>query len=305
MEKIRIDIQLNPAQVMSRQQLMQSLKENEDVLAFLSKHQLDTSFVEKYVGKFSDYVEVCNTCKKCNGLKNCPYGIQGEYRDLDVQNGKLVITSKMCSYLKEHDNRFAHMKQYVMNHLREDLYEVDFNKIALENESIDYLKSYALIKEWSIHPTKGLYFYGGFGVGKTYLAACVANELISKCIPCLVTNFARIANEVSGMFDGKQQYYDNLNSFPLLVIDDLSAERDSSYMNEIVYYVINTWTSANKPLIVTTNLTGEELKRPKDTRNNRVYSRLFEKCIPYEVKGNHRRNRECVEYTKKFMKGIK
>lgn len=111
MEKIRIDIQLNPAQVLSRQQLMQSLKENEDVLAFLSKHQLDPSFVDKYVGKFSDYVEVCNTCKKCNGLKNCPYGIQGEYRDLDVQNGKLVITSKMCSYLKEHDNRFAHMKQ--------------------------------------------------------------------------------------------------------------------------------------------------------------------------------------------------
>jgi DNA replication protein DnaC len=127
------------------------------------------------------------------------------------------------------------------------------------------------------------------GTGKTYLAASVANELISKGIPCLVTNFARIANEVQGMFEGKQQYYDSLNSFPLLVIDDLSAERKTEYMQEIVFNVIDARYRAKLPLIITTNLTREELMNPDSVTSQRIYSRLFEMCTPIEVKGKDRR----------------
>lgn len=161
----------------------------------------------------------------------------------------------------------------------------------MTNAMKNYVENFETFREEG----KGLLLFGSVGTGKTYLAACVANALINKGVPCLVTNFARIANEVQGKFDGKQQYYDNLNSFPLLVIDDLSAERKTEYMQEIVFNVIDSRYRANLPIIVTTNLTREELMRPADITNQRIFSRLFEMCAPIEVAGKDRRQQTLRE----------
>ena len=136
---------------------------------------------------------------------------------------------------------------------------------------------------------KGLLLYGTVGTGKTFAAACIANALIDKGFPCLVTNFARLINTISGMYDGKQEYIDGLNRFALLVIDDLATEADTEYRNEIVFNIIDSRYRAGLPLIVTTNLTAQELKQSADIRKQRIYSRLFERCIPLEVKGVDRR----------------
>lgn len=136
---------------------------------------------------------------------------------------------------------------------------------------------------------KGLLLFGGVGTGKTFLAACAANALIDRGTPALVTNFARIANTAQGLFEGRQEYFDSLNNFQLLVLDDLSTERQTEYMLEIVYNVIDARYRAKLPLIVTTNLTREELMHPADIRYQRIFSRLFEMCTPIEIAGHDRR----------------
>ena len=136
---------------------------------------------------------------------------------------------------------------------------------------------------------KGLLLFGKTGTGKSFAAACIANALIDKGHPVLMTNFTNIRNAVQGLFDGRQEYFDSFNRFPLLILDDLAAESKTEYMQEIVYDVINTRYLAGLPLIVTTNLTAEELKHPADVTNQRTFSRLFEMCIPIEVTGTDRR----------------
>jgi len=63
-------------------------------------------------------------------------------------------------------------------------------------------------------------------------------------------------------------------------------------MGEIVQNIIDSRYRSGKPLIVTTNLTGEELQNPADIRKQRTYSRLYEMCIPFCVKGNDRRQKK-------------
>jgi DNA replication protein DnaC len=137
---------------------------------------------------------------------------------------------------------------------------------------------------------KGLLLFGGVGCGKTYASACIANALIDKGIPCMVTNFARIANTVQGTFE-KQEVYDSFNRYSLLVLDDLAAERKTEYMQEIVFSVIDSRYRAKLPTIVTSNLTAEAIKNPADVAYQRIFSRLLEMCVPIEVKGEDRRRK--------------
>lgn len=138
----------------------------------------------------------------------------------------------------------------------------------------------------------GLLLCGTVGTGKSFLAAAIANELISQGTPCLMTNFSRIISRISEKFGGDQKYLDNLNRFDLLIIDDLGAERDSEFTWEKVMNVVDARYRAGLPLIVTTNLRPKDLYDPSDIRRQRVFSRLKEMCIFLEVNGTDRRSKK-------------
>lgn len=141
---------------------------------------------------------------------------------------------------------------------------------------------------------KGLLLYGSVGTGKTYSACEVANALIDKGYPVLVTNFARIINSLQATFN-RQEYIDSFNRFPLIVIDDLSAERDTSFANEQVFQIIDARYRIKLPMIITTNLSIEALKNPQDINKQRIYDRILERCFPVEVSGQSRRRKAVRE----------
>ena len=136
---------------------------------------------------------------------------------------------------------------------------------------------------------KGLLLFGGVGVGKTYASACIANALIEKGYPCLVTNFPRLIRTMEDLRQGRQEFLDDLNDYQLLVIDDLATERNTEYMQEFVFQIIDARQQSGLPLIVTTNLSSEELKNPQNIDKKRIYSRLMQMCVPIEIQGVDRR----------------
>ena len=229
-----------------------------------------------------------------------------------LANGKQLKPRCVCKceqerMQEEEDNRKAKELADKVKELRKMGFpDAEMSRFTFENDdrSNEYIsgvaKRYAdnFTTMYSKH--KGLLLFGTVGTGKTYIAACIANALIDRGYTCLVTNFARLTNTINGMYDGKQEYIDGLDRFSLLVIDDLASERDTEYMNEIVTNIIDARYRSGKPMIVTTNLTSEELKNPRDVRKQRIYSRLMEMCIPLEVKGTDRRKKKLIDEKNEF-----
>lgn len=139
----------------------------------------------------------------------------------------------------------------------------------------------------------GILLHGPVGSGKTFFAACIANALLAQEKAAIVTNFATVVNELQSSFSGRQDTLDRLARVPLLVLDDLGIERESSYMQEQVYNIIDTRYRVRKPLIVTTNIPLDDIVHPKDLTYERIFDRVLEMCHPVKVNRPSRR-REAV-----------
>ena len=187
--------------------------------------------------------------------------------------------------------------------------EVDWSKVPVD--TLVWVRDF-ISDEWSEHLWKakrysdnfeafykrktGLLLYGSVGTGKTHVAACVANALIDKGYKVRMTNFGSIVSKLQESFQGRQKYIDDLaENYNLLIIDDLGAERQSEFMKEQIFNVIDSRYRSGKPMIVTTNLTAEQLKKPEDVASGRIYDRILERCHPLKIDGESMRRKKLRE----------
>jgi len=94
-----------------------------------------------------------------------------------------------------------------------------------------------------------------------------------------------ILNELNNSFSGRNEVVDRLCRYPLLIIDDFGMERGTEYALEQIYNIVDSRYRSRKPLIVTTNLTLDEIRHPQDTAHARIYDRLLEMCVPISCIG--------------------
>lgn len=142
------------------------------------------------------------------------------------------------------------------------------------------------VQHWEVlrKNATGLLLWGDVGTGKSLIAGCIANALLDKGVPVIMTNFARLLNKLTDMYAGdRNAYIDSFKRYPLMIIDDLGVERNSEFAREQVFSVIDSRYRSELPMIVTTNLTLEELQHPEDLSRSRIYDRVLERCLPIRV----------------------
>lgn len=143
--------------------------------------------------------------------------------------------------------------------------------------------------------SQGILFWGTVGTGKSYTAACIANELLDRTIPVVMTSFVKILQNIQGNQEEEKVIMSRLDDARLLIIDDLGTERNTDYALEKVYNIIDSRYRSGKPLILTTNMTLKEMQETTDIRYKRIYDRIFEMCFPVRVPGRSWREKEAAK----------
>jgi DNA replication protein DnaC len=147
----------------------------------------------------------------------------------------------------------------------------------------------------------GLLFFGSVGTGKSFYASCIANALLEKCVPALVTNFPWILSQSSGWGDSRTELLNSLQAYAIVIIDDLGVERSTDFAVEQVYVVVDTLYRSGIPIIVTTNLTPAQIKTPNNLGYERIYDRILQNSIPIKMTGPSRRAELAAEKWSKYQ----
>lgn len=171
-------------------------------------------------------------------------------------------------------------------------FEVDEYNKKYFNMAKKYVENFKEIKKENM----GLMLHGSPGTGKTYLAFCIANELISKLTPVIAISSIGLLNKIKETYkrygnEGEYEIIRSLKNASLLILDDLGAESNTEWAKEKLYEIIDSRYRDEKPILITTNLTTNQLKNKLASGDgvHRTYDRIVEMCTQVEVKGRARR----------------
>ena len=172
------------------------------------------------------------------------------------------------------DSRFALQKKMTFA-------SFDAERKGLPQEQQHSLKTaYTAARSFAEHPEGWLILIGGVGSGKTHLAAAIANTryvLGQRClfgaVPELVDSLRQTYASTTANQIGYDQLLNRLKTTPLLILDDFGAEVATPWAKEKLYQIISYRHNAQLPLVITSNLSLDEIAK----RDERIASRLLDK----------------------------
>lgn len=159
------------------------------------------------------------------------------------------------------------IKQSLLNPKFKDL---TFETLDLEGADKTFLtakkRCEVFVEKWNQVREEGLgfYIYGDSGRGKTALTVCVGKALLKNYIPVMFSSFIEIIKQIQSTYNDKSNMSEmslikELTRVPLLIVDDLGAERLNKFQNETIYYIIDTRYKEMMPTIFSSNYSLDEL----------------------------------------------
>ncbi len=125
---------------------------------------------------------------------------------------------------------------------------------------------------------RGLWLMGDVGTGKTTLAMIVSKAALDAGRSVAIYSLPRLLNLIRGAIEteaGMVGFLERLAAVDLLHIDDLGVENTTEWVLEQLYSIVNTRYEDERTMIVTTNLSYEQLV---DQLGERTVSRLVAIC---------------------------
>ncbi len=230
-----------------------------------------------------NYNKIKYNCEKCNDTgfienEKCSC-LKERIREAEYEKsgiGKLIKTQNFDTFS---------FKYYSDEKNKKGLSPLDLIKLA-HTEAHNFCDNF--------NETKNILFYGNSGLGKTFLSSCIAKEIIDKGFFVKFISGSRLFSTYEdykfnrGDMGKNKEIIDEVYNADLLIIDDLGTENKNQNNSSFLYDVLNERILNDKKIIITTNLSVDEMS---SFYTPRFISRLYESFKTIKLEGeNIRKN---------------
>lgn len=218
-------------------------------------------------------------CKHCGGLGY----LRNDYPIGHPEFGKTEI----CVCRNREVSQFSRDRLYSLGHL-DELKDLTFENFEprgriglgpMQADSIEH--AYNQSKLFAQNLEGWLMMQGGYGSGKTHLAAAIANSAIEKSIVTLFITVPDLLDTLRYTYHNSDQSFENrfeqIRQTPLLIMDDFGTQNATSWAQEKLFQIINYRYINRLPLVVTSNLSLQQIE-------GRIRSRLQDPELVTRVK---------------------
>ncbi|MBE7026123.1 MAG: DNA replication protein DnaC [Ruminococcaceae bacterium] len=266
-----LEILKNPQ---NAEQISCDLKENMNMLSELRARELANAGFDK------DYTDVryrCNICK-----------------DTGYTDGKMCecFSTRLKREEYKKSNLFRLFETQSFDKFDINLFDDEIDKKAgisqkeAMNEALSICKSFA---DNFASSRDSLFFYGGVGLGKTFLSTCIAKQLIDDGYSVIYHSSAKLFSYYSDYMFGRstpeegRRELDKMRECDLLIIDDLGSEATNAQSVSFLFELVNDRLLLGKKMVISTNYSISEIAK---VYSERLHSRILEHFIPVRFFGS-------------------
>lgn len=244
------------------QDLVQQIVKDPDVAAFIQKESLSQEELNRSISKFNQYITERDKFLRgdtdyiARGYKPILVMNHG-YADVSYEETPELIAAEKEAAIKKRLN-LINFPSSLKNVSFLDVYRDDVRRLTVLNRMIKFVNDYP-------NNLKGLYLYGDFGVGKSFMVAALAHDLSEKRgVSSTLLHYPSFVIDVKNAIgDGNvKTLVDEIKLAEVLILDDIGAEQSTAWVrDEILQVILQYRMQEDLPTFFTSNFNFEDLEK--------------------------------------------
>ena len=243
------------------QDLVQKIMQDPDVAAFIQQESLTSEELNRSISKFNQYIT-----ERDKFLRGDTDYIAKGYKPILVMNhGYADVSYEETPELIAAEKEAAIKNRLKLINLPASLKKVSFADVDADDEKrFTVFQRLVEFSEAYPHVRKGLYLYGDFGVGKSFMVAALAYDLSEKRgVSSTLLHYPSFVIDVKNAIgDGNvKTLVDEIKLSEVLILDDIGAEQSTAWVrDEILQVILQYRMQENLPTFFTSNFNFEDLE---------------------------------------------